>query len=255
MSSKPQLFPWPHGRRAAVSLTWDDARFSQADTGLPILDGYGIKGTFYVLPDRVLPRLDRWRQAIKDGHEIGNHTVRHPCSGNFAWQSSETMLEAYTLDRMEAELLEANRLLNESLGIKPTSFAYCCGMTFVGRGTQVRSYVPLIAKHFLAGRCYLNEVHNDPARCDLAQVLGFSMDDRPFKVIRRQIEEAVAAGGWATFVGHEVGQDGQPLNAPSGVLRQICDYLTGRPEIWVDTISSIGRHVAAIQAGEAAAHV
>ncbi len=29
-------FRWPDGKRAAISLTFDDARFSQIDCGLPI---------------------------------------------------------------------------------------------------------------------------------------------------------------------------------------------------------------------------
>jgi hypothetical protein len=31
-------FRWPDGKRAAISLTFDDARFSQISQGMPILD-------------------------------------------------------------------------------------------------------------------------------------------------------------------------------------------------------------------------
>jgi peptidoglycan/xylan/chitin deacetylase (PgdA/CDA1 family) len=123
-----------------VSLTWDDARPSQVEEGVPILDRFGIRGTFYVLPRNLGPRVAKWRIAAAQGHEIGNHTLNHPCTGNFVgWQTPETMLENYTLARMERELLKANRELRSTLGVRPTSFAYCCGQSFVGRGTGLRS--------------------------------------------------------------------------------------------------------------------
>lgn len=41
-------FHWPEGKRAAISLTFDDARHTQITNGIPLLDEYGVKATFYV---------------------------------------------------------------------------------------------------------------------------------------------------------------------------------------------------------------
>lgn len=41
-----KIFNWPQGKKAAISLTFDDARFSQSDTGTLFLDRYGVKATF-----------------------------------------------------------------------------------------------------------------------------------------------------------------------------------------------------------------
>ena len=57
-------FKWPEGKKMAISLSFDDARVSQADIGLPILDKYGVKATFYVMPDRVKEKLDAWQKAM-----------------------------------------------------------------------------------------------------------------------------------------------------------------------------------------------
>jgi peptidoglycan/xylan/chitin deacetylase (PgdA/CDA1 family) len=103
-----QGFVWPDGKRAALSLSFDDALPSQVVNGLPVLRKYKARVTFYVLPDAVRLNLDGWRQAVADGHEIGNHTIRHPCSGNFDWVLPENTTENYTLERIETELLEAN---------------------------------------------------------------------------------------------------------------------------------------------------
>src|SRR6476661_3453606 len=106
MSSVGSPFQWPDGKRIALSVTFDDARLSQADVGLPILNEYGAKGTFFVSFPNLEQRLDIWRAAEKHGHEIANHTVTHPCSGNFAFSRCNP-LEEYSLARMEQELDDA----------------------------------------------------------------------------------------------------------------------------------------------------
>lgn len=124
-------FKWPDHKTMAISLTWDDGRASQVDIGTAILNKYGIKATFYVLPSAVEKSLDSWKQAVADGHEIGNHSLNHPCSGNFLW-ARDKALEEKELDDIQQELLTANSRLKEMLGVDATEFAYPCGQTFVG---------------------------------------------------------------------------------------------------------------------------
>jgi peptidoglycan/xylan/chitin deacetylase (PgdA/CDA1 family) len=243
--SIPRTFCWPGNKRAAVSLTWDDARPSQVDVGVPILDRFGIKGTFYVLPRNMKARVSKWRRAAGNGHEIGNHSLNHPCTGNFDWQTRETMLESYTLARMEKELLEANRVLHVALGVEPTSYAYCCGQNFVGRGTHLRSYVPLVAKLFAVGQAGFSETYANPAICDLAQVPSIKFDNKAFGDLRETVDAAAADGSWLILMGHEVGDIRAKQTTSAGALRQLCSYLNRRPDIWVDTVTAVGRHVGA----------
>ena len=84
-SKKSSDFQWPEGKKMAISLTFDDARLTQVDKGIPILDQYGVKATFYVSPASMKQRLDGWKKAAANGHDIGNHSMVHPCSGNFLW--------------------------------------------------------------------------------------------------------------------------------------------------------------------------
>ena len=42
-------FAWPEGRKAAVSLAYDDALDSQLDNAIPALDRHGLKGIFYLI--------------------------------------------------------------------------------------------------------------------------------------------------------------------------------------------------------------
>jgi peptidoglycan/xylan/chitin deacetylase (PgdA/CDA1 family) len=48
-----ESFKWPDGKRAAVSLSFDDGRLSQIDTGLALLKKLGLKVTFFVNPGSV----------------------------------------------------------------------------------------------------------------------------------------------------------------------------------------------------------
>ncbi len=236
-------FCWPNGSPAAISITFDDARPSQVDVGVPILDQYGVRGTFYVIKANVEKRLDAWRAAFARGHECGNHTQTHPCSGNFPGpRSIGNSLEEYTLERMQHELDSADAEIVELLRTKPLTFAYPCGQKFVGRGEGVRSYVPLIANRFLVGRSAFDQVFNHPLRCDLAQVHGIDADRTGFDRLRQVIETAMNSQGWAVFVGHEMGQNDARQIFRVDVLHQLCEFCRNH-KIWIDTVANVGAHV------------
>ncbi|MGD0090129.1 MAG: polysaccharide deacetylase family protein [Planctomycetota bacterium] len=244
MTTEEPLQPfWPAGIRAALSLSFDDGRWSQTANGFPLLDAHGVKATFYVTPRAVEQKPDPWRRAAANGHELGNHTVTHPCSGNFAW-CRKNALEDYTLERLERdEILGANAALERLLGVRPVTFAYPCGQTYVGRGENVCSYVPLVAKHFLVGRGFMGETANDPAFCDLAQVPGIGLDGLTFEEMKTWLDGAVQQGSWLIFAGHDIGAGGRQ-NTPAGELEKLCRYVKDPANgIWVDTLAAVGKYV------------
>jgi len=239
----PSKFAWPDGVRAAVSLSFDDARASQLDTGLPIFDASGLKATFYVSLESFRKRLSDWEAAAKAGHEIGNHSVRHACTGNFPF-SKEKALEDYTLPQMAAELDQANAEIEKLLGIHPVTFAYPCGQKFVGRGVEVKSYVPAVAARFLAGRGWRDEAANDPAFCDLAQLMCLELDGLTWEQFKVLIEQATRQGSWLVLCGHDVGPGGRQVTR-ADTLRAFCEYARDpKNGLWVDTVANIGRYVA-----------
>ena len=61
-------FAWPQGARAALSLTFDDARESQLDVGLPLLAEHGTHVTFYLTANDMRGRVDAWKRAAAAGH-------------------------------------------------------------------------------------------------------------------------------------------------------------------------------------------
>ena len=235
-------FRWPDGKRAAISITFDDARTSQVDSGTALLDKYGIKATFFVVPPTVEDRLDGWKKVVANGHEIGNHTINHPCTGNFSW-SAKNALENYSLDDMRNELIECNKRIKELLGVEPKVFAYPCGQKFVGRDTSTRSYVPLVAKMFMVGRGWRDEAMNNPGFCDLAQVSGIEMDGKNFDEILPLIEEVRTTGQWVILAGHEMGDSGVQTTRLK-MLKQLIEYVQDPANgIWIAPVGTIAKYI------------
>ncbi|MFW6060358.1 MAG: polysaccharide deacetylase family protein [Phycisphaeraceae bacterium] len=237
-------FTWPEGKRCGISLSFDDGRASAVDVGVPLFDRFGVKATFYVMPHSVEQRHAAWQAAADAGHEMGCHTLTHPCSGNIAFvRRRGNALEEYTLEQMEQELLGANDAIEQLLGTRPRTFAYPCYHTFVGKGEQRQSYVPLVARHFVAGRIGLNEFAADPSACDLAALPSLSSDHASWEFLKSAIDRAREDRSWLVFAGHDVSEP-----APHGVgqreLEQLCAYCTDPAnEVWIDTVANIGTYV------------
>ena len=242
-------FAWPEGKRVAISLSYDDARASQLQEGIPILDRHDVKATFYVSLANMEEHVDQWREAAAKGHEIGNHSLRHSCSGNFGWKH-RAPLEDYNLPQMESELAEANAKMAELFGEPATTFAYPCGQTFVGRGVARQSYVPAVARLFLAGRGFRDEYVNDPVFCDLSKLGGTELDGVPFEGLVDLTERAAARGAWIVFAGHDVRATSGHQVVLSDVLDRYCAWCQ-EPDngVWIDTVARVAEYVQSTRRG------
>lgn len=187
-----------------------------------------------------------WQAVVDAGHEVGNHTHSHPCSANFPF-SRANALEDYSLDGMAADIDEASDAIEALLGVRPTSFAYPCGQSFVGRGEERTSYVPLVARRFAAGRGYGGETANDPARCDLARLDAFAIDGLDAHGLIGLVDAEAGTGRWVITAGHDVGTGGEQTVLTSSLvaLAERCR----RGDVWVAPVSE----VAAVASGAARA--
>ena len=118
-----------------------------------------------------------------------------------------------------------------------------CGQKFIGRGEDSRSYVPLVASRFLAGRGFGDEAYTDPGFCDLAQVCATSSDDISSALIEEKIHHALEHGQWLILVGHEVGKKGHQTTSATA-LEALCQYAQDpNTGLWVDTVSSVASYI------------
>ena len=227
---------WPGGARMALSLSFDDGRESQVTQGLPVFARHDVKVTLYVVPSAVERQLEGWKKAASAGHEIGNHSLTHSCSGNFPF-ARQKALEEHSIERMRDELAEANRRIASLLGVTPRTFAYPCGQTYVGRGRDTQSYVPVVAELFLAGRGWLDEAANDPSYVDLAQTMGVEMDGKDFAQIRPLLDDARKTGAWLVLAGHDIGAGGRQTTRIA-MLDELFAYVKDPANgIWLATVA------------------
>ncbi|MEO8763087.1 MAG: glycoside hydrolase family 3 C-terminal domain-containing protein [Ginsengibacter sp.] len=235
-------FPWPKGKQMALSFSFDDARLSQPDKGIPLLDKYGVKATFYLVPSLMEQRLEGWKKAVRSGHDIGNHSLTHPCTGNFDW-SRDNALENYTLQGMAKQLDSTNKILKRELGVQAVSFAFPCGQTFVGRGSNTKSYVPVVSSMFETARLWLSEGPNDPSFCDMSQLTGVELDGKSFEEAKTIIDMAKSKGQWLVFAGHEMNDSGSQTSRLA-TIEAICKYASDPASgIWISTVHSVAAYI------------
>lgn len=238
-------FTWPDDYQAAVSLTFDDGLPSQLALAIPILNRFNFRGTFYVNPrDDYRQQLAPWREAVSAGHEVGNHTVSHPCSKNlpFISESGRQGLEDMTLEQIEEEIVEAGKRINEVLPVqKVISFAYPCYQPFVGRGASHRSYVPVVLKHCIAGRGK-GERSNDPRYCDLGHLWSWPCERMSGPNMIGLVEQALTQGRWAVLTFHGI-HEGH-LAVSDADFTELCRHLeANRERIWTAPLATIAAHV------------
>jgi peptidoglycan/xylan/chitin deacetylase (PgdA/CDA1 family) len=247
---------WPEPYRAAVSLTFDDGMHSHLHKAVPLLEQHGLRGTFYVNPrgaeesaglgDSWMEQLVPWQAVQARGHEIGNHTLVHPCSLNIQleWNRPHNLLY-WTLDQVQADILAAQRRLDAAFpNQRENTFAYPCYESTVGRGRRRVSYTPYIAEHFVAGRHkgeLLGDHANDPQHCDIHHLSSWAVERQPGALMVGLVEQAAALGRWMVFTFH--GIDEGHLLVGAGDFTQLVGYLAGRKDIWTAPLVEVGKYV------------
>ena len=235
----------------ALSITFDDGTANQLEKALPLLNTLGLRGTFYLAPrgDNWQERLAPWKAVATAGHEIGNHTLSHICSSNYT--GIRDGLEEKTLQEIEQDILAAQeRLVQIAPHQQQWTFAYPCYCTYVGRGEAQQSYVPIVAKHFLAGRVGAEYgFGNQPTAVDLAACWGLPTDRMSGFEMIGLVEELTAQGQWVILVFHEI--NGSRLTVGSYDFKMLLNHLHRRADaIWTAPVVEVARKIAAFQTSQ-----
>lgn len=236
-------FSWPAGARAAVILAYDDALGSQLDNAIPALNRYGFKGSFYLTlsSDTVRNRLDEWRLAAGQGHELGNHTLFHQCSGSKPdreWVEPHEDLDVISADELVEQILLASTMLHAIDGQTERTFTAPCGdLEAAGE-----NYVERIESEFVAIKAYSGGVTPDMATLDLYALGGFSPKEVSGEQLISVVKEAARKGTMANFTFHGIG--GDYLAISSQAHEELLQYLSDNSEVYrVDTLLNIMKYV------------
>ena len=221
------------GKKCAVVLTYDDALNVHLDKVVPALDSLGLKGTFYLsgfFPS-FRSRIKDWSAVAREGHELGNHTLYHPCEGKAPgreWVTPDYDLNTYTIRRMVDEITMANTLLEAVDGRTQRTFAYPCGDTKAGDS----SYVGDIKRLFPGARGVEGKMQTMDD-IDLYDVGSYMINGQSGETLIRLAEEARTKGALLVFLFHGVGGE-HSLNISLEAHRMLLRYLKEHEqEIWV----------------------
>lgn len=238
-----------NGKKCAVVLTYDDALNIHLDKVIPMLDSYKFKGTFYLIggSPNVANRIEEWRKAAKNGHELGNHTLNHPCDATLpdrGWVGAETDLSKYTVARAVNEIKATNTLLKAIDGESERTFAYPCGDMKIGDAY----FYDLIKNDFVGARGVVG-AFTPIKEVNLSDINGFAEINSTAEQMIAQIEEAEKAGSFIVFIFHGVGGE-HPLNIELNEHRKLLDYLKNRQkDIWVATMVDVAKYIREKQKG------
>jgi len=243
-------FRWPDGARAAVSLAYDDALDSQLDNAIPALERHGLRGTFYLQLSNppVAARMEGWRAAARRGHELGNHSLFHQCSGGGAdrgWVARHRDLDTTSAEQMRDQVQVANTMLTAIDGRRERTYTAPCGDVLAAG----RDYLPLLRDDFVAikaghGRpavpMSMREV--DPYLVGSAGPVGASGQE-----LIALVKQAGARGTMVAFTFHGIG--GDHLSVSNQAHEELLRFLAAHhKEYWTDTFLSIMQHVRREQA-------
>ena len=218
---------WPGKRQAAIALTYDDALGSQLDVAIPQLDGAGLKGTFFLMGRQVGDRVPDWRRASSRGHELGNHTVNHPCARGTYDTPAQYTSEAYTVDLLMTEIRVMNGFLQAMDGRAAHAFATPCGQNIVGG----QDYLAALRQARLAS-------HIRDARTMPSSVRYTSFTETSGMDMILWVEDVRRAGAAGVIVFHGVG--GDYLSVSGEAHRELVEHLKARRnEIWTATFSEV----------------
>lgn len=243
LASEAGAFAWPEGRKAAVSLAYDDALDSQLDNAIPALDRHGFKGSFYLQlsRDSVRLRLQEWRAAARNGHELGNHTLFHQCSGSLKdrdWVEPQRDLDRTPAAAMRDQVLLANVMLTAIDGRTERTMTVPCGDVMAEDG----NYIDPVRQEFVAIKLGDGAVTPDMRKLDPYAVTVEAPVGVSGKQLIARVEEAARQGTMVNFTFHGIG--GDYLTVSKQAHEELLQYLSAHRDIyWVDTFINLMKFV------------
>lgn len=230
------LFAWPRGERMAVSLSYDDAIDSQLDNAIPALDRHNLRASFYLTlaSPTLKTRLDEWRAAAANGHELGNHTIYHPCSTSLPdreWVASYYNIDNYQIEKIVHETNVANSYLHAIDGETERTYTPPCGDTVVSG----KDYIPAIRNLFVSVKGF------ELVEPGFATIWGPTESSGQTLIDRVKTESAKGTKLF-NIIFHGIG--GDYLTVSSKAHEELLEFLANNQEIyWVDSYLNISKYI------------
>jgi peptidoglycan/xylan/chitin deacetylase (PgdA/CDA1 family) len=213
-----RVLPWA-GFRAAVSYTFDDANSSQLQN-YASLQGLGVPLSFYLQTGKADAQSQTWAQAVRDGHELGNHTQSHQSTGA----------------NIGADTDAATAFIESRFGVSVWTMAAPNGSAaysdvartrfLINRGVTDRQVAPNDNSDPFNMPCYI-----PPTGATAA-------------AFNAKVDAVRSAGNWQTVLVHGFtgGTDGAFQPVPLAGFLSSVNYAKSLGDVWIDTLVDVAAY-------------
>lgn len=220
------------GFKGAVSWTFDDAQPSHI-AHYAELNAVGVPMTFYLTTNNSAEPgfLDTWQRAVKDGHELGNHSVHHCHAGLTGCTAGRA------LPTLDSELDEATVYIVQHT---PQKTVWTAASPFGDAG-----YDRAAATRFFVNRGVPNGTiapndETDPYNLPVHPVVtGETVAE-----FNEATDAARAGGQWVIFLVHTLTPTNAVWYAPVALGDVTAGMAHGRslPDVWTGTLADVAAY-------------
>ena len=232
-----------NGKSCAVVLTYDDGLNVDLNNVIPALDSVGLRGTFYISDyfNGLKDQIFKWRKAAAEGHELGNHTVWHPCEGGRPGREfvkPESDLNNYTVARMVKEIQTMNNILKAIDGKEERTFAYPCGDMKI----HDTAYLDGLKNEFITARGVAPAMQTID-KVDLYNIDCYGINGQTGDQLIDLVKQAMKTHTLLVFLFHGVGGE-HSLNVSLEAHSALLHYLKlHESEIWIAPMIDVAEFV------------
>ncbi len=251
------VLTWKDGRKAALTLTYDDNRNDHLSIAAPAMTARGLVGTFNVIPGvYTWDRLPGYQSIPQNGHELASHTMKHRRCDIKTPEEDPCNYYFHSLEELQQDCNEVKAILDplQKDGRPTVSFTY-------PGGVWTKDTKPIIASQFLSARLSLSGKNvNDPAPPDMYKIKdcyvgygtypGWDNYDFAYGMLTWYMNEALNSQGWVVEEYHDIvwpGYSGLNLQAYYDHLDDLADEVNDG-ELWVATQGDVARYIYSRQA-------
>jgi hypothetical protein len=230
------------GFKGALSYTFDDGLSSQV-THYNAINGVGVPMTFYLVGNNNLGNTI-WPVVVADGHELGNHTMRH-CNADGAantcgWPGGSPFVSP------ENDLDECTEQLKTRFGLEGV-------YTFASPNGDANWALPAKTRFLVARGVYddpagiapngATNAFNLPCHISAENEPAVPPSPNPNNIGFNLIADDVRTKGtWRIILNHSFGGDGgyNPTSITEVVAAM--NYAKDLEDVWIDTVVSIAAY-------------
>lgn len=230
------IAPWKDNKKAAASITLDDAIIGQFTIAAPLLKKCGLQATFFITPRIMEGQKITWQmvnEAATNGNEIANHTLTHP------------HLQRLPADSIVYEVEACNKLIDKNVQDQQSiTMAYPFGDGGNNNDSE-KLVMKAVQPYCIGARATRNNkltynpysfaVNNDAYYLINSDMIA---DSASMAALPAQLDETIAAGGWYVPTYHGI-ENGWIITKATAFEEHLKAFIKRKDELWIAPFANV----------------